>query len=365
MLKKNKILLCALLSFFTYLSAVAANAGSAEKTGRQSVTLLPATAKEIVSMGRTEKNSDGSLRFSYPGVSFWINMEGKSLVMDAQSTSDQSYLEVIVDNGEPKVIKLSSTPKSIALVSDAVVKKHSVEIIHRSETWHGIVTLKQFSTDGKFLAATHLPKRKILVLGDSVTCGEAIERVEGEQKNTHWWNPRLSYGMLSAKALNAQVQLVCMGGHGLIRTWDGKTNELNLPDYYDLTIPDQAAPIKWDQHNYEPDLIVSAIGTNDFSKDIPDREVYVKAYVQFVSKLLSEHKRAVIVLTEGAILNGEKKSALVEYLKETVKRVSDKRVQYVASTYYPGDKIDAHPTKEQHAATANDLVPPLKAIMNW
>ena len=331
----------------------------------QAVNILPATAKQIATMGRTETISDGSIRFSYPGVSLWVNFEGKSLSMDAQSSSDQSYLEIVVDKGEPKVVKLSSSLTSIRLVSEAVAKKHSVEIIHRSETWHGVIRLEQFTTDGKFLAPPKLPKRKMLVLGDSVTCGEAIDRIEGEKKNTHWWNPRLSYGMLAAQALNAQVQLVCMGGHGLIRTWDGKTNELNLPNFYQLTIPDQANPIKWYQHQYEPDLIVSAIGTNDFSKDMPDRETYVKAYVNFVSTLLSDHKHAQIVLTEGAILNGEKKAALVDYIAETVKRINNKRLHIATSNYYPGDKTDAHPTKEQHAAMAKDLVPQLKAVMGW
>jgi len=331
----------------------------------QSVNLLPATAKQVATMGRIETNGDGSVRFSYPGVSLWVNFEGKSLSVDVQSSSDQSYLEVIVDHGEPKAIKLPSALKSITLVSEAAVKKHSVEIIHRSETWHGVVTLKQFTSDGKFLAPPKLPKRKMLVLGDSVTCGEAIERVEGGKKDTSWWNPRLSYGMLTAQALNAQVQLVCMGGHGLTRTWDGKTNELNLPDYYQLTIPDQANPVKWDQTKYEPDLIVSAIGTNDFSKDTPDREAYVNAYVKFVSKLLNDHKHAQVVLTEGAILNGEKKAALADYIAETVKRVNSKRLHIATSTYYPGDKTDAHPTKEQHAAMAKDLVPQLKAVMKW
>ena len=331
----------------------------------QTVNILPATAKQVATMGRTEKASDGSIRFSYPGVSLWVNFEGKSLAMDVQSSGDQSYLEIIVDAGEPKVVKLSSSVISLRLVSEAVAKKHSVEIIHRSETWHGVIRLKQFTTDGKFLAPPRLPKRKMLVLGDSVTCGEAIDRLEGEKKNTRWWNPRLSYGMLAAQALNAQVQLVCMGGHGLIRTWDGKTNELNLPDYYQLTIPDQANPVKWDQHHYEPDVIVSAIGTNDFSKDIPDRETYVNTYVKFVSTLLSDHKHAQVVLTEGAILSGEKKAALIDYIAETVKRINNKRLHIATSTHYPGDNIDAHPTKAQHAAMAKDLVPQLKAIMGW
>ncbi len=350
---------------FTALFFSAAFTHAETKTSEMLLNSIPATDSHIASMGRIEKNSDGSARFAFPGVSFFINFEGNSLSLEAVSSGDQSYIEAIVDNGEPRIIKLSSSPQTIKLVQGDSVKKRSVEIIHRSETWHGVVTFKKLTTDGKFNTAPVLPKRKVLVLGDSVTCSEAIDRIDGGKKDTSWWNPRLSYGMLSAKTLNAQVNLVCMGGRGLIRSWNGKTDENNLPDYYQFAIPADNNPVSWDHTQYNPDLIVSAIGTNDFSSGIPDKEIYVSAYVKLLLTLLSNHKHAQIVLTEGAILNGDKKTALIDYLVEAVKRVDDKRVHIAKSTHYPGDKTDAHPTKEQHAAMAKDLAPQLKAIMKW
>jgi len=323
---------------------------------------IPATDDRITVMGRIVETNDGSARFSFPGVSFFANFEGKQLSIEAFSSSENSYLEVIVDKGEPKAIKLSNTPQVINLLSDSNSKKHSVEIIHRSETWHGVVTLSQFSSDGKFTAAPKLPKRKMMVLGDSVTCAEAIERVEGGKKDTSWWNPRLSYGMLTAKNLNAQVQLVCMGGRGLIRSWNGKTDERNLSGFYQDAIPELAP---WNQTQYHPDVIVSAIGTNDFGMGIPDRETYVSTYVKFVTQLLIDHKQAQIILIEGSILSGDKKAALTEYLAEVVKRVSDKRVHTASSTYYPGSFGDAHPDKVQHAAMAKDLTSQINAVMKW
>jgi hypothetical protein len=224
-----------------YLPTVTAQNNNAESA----LKTIPITDSQVAHMGRFEKASDGSARIGYPGVSFFVAFEGKELNLEAQSSGNQSHLEVTVDKEAPKVIKLTSSPALINLVKSDSTKKHQVAIVHRGETWHGIVTLKNLSTDGKFLAAPVLPKRKILVLGDSVTCGEAIERIPDGKKDSSWWNPGLSYGMLTAKALNAQVQLVCMGGHGLIRSWDGKTNELNLPDYYELAIADQNNPVKW------------------------------------------------------------------------------------------------------------------------
>jgi lysophospholipase L1-like esterase len=329
------------------------------------VNSIRATDVQIASMGRIAKNTDGSAQFAFPGVSFFITFEGKNLSLDALSSGGQNYIEAIVDQGAPKIIKLSASEEHITLVHDSTSKKHSVEIIHRSETWHGTVTFKKFTVDGKFLVAPRLPKRKILVLGDSVTCSEAIDRVDGGKKDSSWWNPRLSYGMLTAKALNSQVNLVCMGGRGLIRSWNGKTDEHNLPDFYQYAIATDNDPIKWDHTQYDPDLIVSAIGTNDFSSGIPERETYVNTYEKFLLTLLSNHKHAQIVLTEGAILEGDKKAALIDYLAEAVKRVDDKRVHIAKSNHYPGDKTDAHPTKEQHAAMAKALTPQVKAIMKW
>lgn len=350
---------------FLSTSFLAHNLTAETNTAESALNSIPLIDSHVTTMGRVDKTSEGSARLGYPGVSFFVAFEGKELNLMAQSSGGQSYLEVTVDKEAPKVIKLSTSSTVINLVKGDSIQKHQVAIVHRGETWHGLVTLNNLSTDGKFLAAPTLPKRKVLVLGDSVTCGEAIERVAEGKKDPSWWNPSLSYGMLTAKALNAQVQLVCMGGHGLIRSWDGKTNELNLPDYYRLTIADQSHPVNYDQNQYEPDVIVSAIGTNDFSKGIPDRETYVTAYVKFLLTVLGDHKHAQIVLTEGSILNGDSKTALTEYLHEIIKRTGDSRIHYAAANYYPGDKTDAHPTKEQHAAMAKDLVPEVKKVMRW
>ena len=327
---------------------------------------LGASDNLISRMGRAHTNQDQSQTFGFPGVTFVTEVEGSILNASLQSSGGNSWIDIIVDEEMPKTVKIGSQLTTIELFNFPESGRHRVEIIHRSENWHGNVTLKEFTLTGEgFFPAAKLPKRKILVLGDSVTCGEAIDRVAGEEKNTRWWNARESYGMLTAKALNTQVNLVCWGGRGLIRSWNGKTDEANLPDFYEFTVGDNNPAMKWDHSQYQPDLIVSAIGTNDFSPGVPDRETYVTAYVKLINKLLINHPNAHIAITEGAILNGEKKSALIEYIREAISRVNNSRVHQVTSNYYPGDTQDAHPTKEQHAAMAKDLVPQLKALMDW
>ncbi len=327
---------------------------------------INATDNRINVMGRTQQNDDGSVRFAYPGVSFLMNTDAKSLSMSASSNSGKAWLDIIVDDGDPKVIQIGQQAQRYELFRFEKAGQHKVRIINRTETWQAVTTISSFElTDGNILAAPSLPKRKMLVLGDSVTCAEMIDRVAGEKPDPRWNNARESYGMLTAQAVNAQVHLVCMGGRGLVRSWNGKTVEHNLPDFYQFSIPDDKDPVQWNHAHYDPDLIVSAIGTNDFSPGIPDRESYINTYVKLVLTLLANHKHAQIVLTDGAILNGDKKAALIDYIAETVKRVDNKRVHIATSTNYPGDKTDAHPTKEQHAAMSKDLIPQIKKVMKW
>jgi lysophospholipase L1-like esterase len=327
---------------------------------------LAASDSLITRMGRTYTNADNSRTFGFPGVTFVTEVEGTKLSVNLQSSTGNSWIDVIIDGGSPQTIKVPQQATDIELFSFPRVEKHRVEIIHRSENWHGTVTLKEFSLTGSgFFPAPTLPHRKMLVMGDSVTCGEAIDRVAGEEKNSRWWNARESYGMLTANLLNAQVQLVCWGGRGLVRSWNGKTDDKNLTDFYEFAVGDSDSNMLWKHSNYQPDLIVIAIGTNDFSPGIPAREEYVTAYVQLINKLLLNHPHAHIALTDGAILNGKKKAALIDYLRETISRVNNTRVHQLISNHYPGDTQDAHPTKEQHSAMAKDLAPQLKALMHW
>lgn len=325
--------------------------------------VIKATDARVLAMGRTDALDDGSLRFAYPGVSLQLAFEGKRLTMDAAATRDQNYLDVIVNHGPARTIRLAPEMQTITLVDEAQAGRHTVEIVNRSETWHGVASVKQFATDGQWRTPPALPDRKLLVLRDSVTCGEAIDRVPGAAKEAAWWNPRASYGMLIAQRLRAQVQLVCYGGRGLVRTWEGKTDQLNLGDFYGMAIADGTQRATWDHGRYRADLILSAIGANDFSPGIPEREQFVAAYVKLVRTLLRDHPRARIALTEGPIPSGERRAALVACIGDTVRRVNDPRVRSVASSHHAGDAVDAHPTGAQHAAMAAQLLVSLEPML--
>lgn len=321
---------------------------------------ISATDSHVSIMGRTH-TQDNKITFAYPGVSFFLNAQGSRLTATLKSTAGNSWMDVLVDDLPPRLLLIPEDTTEIVLFDNLDDKPHRVRLTHRGENWHGQITLEGFQLTGQgFLEAPKLPEKKLLVLGDSVTCGEAIDRVEGEQKTPQSWNARESYGLLTAEKLNAQVHLVCWGGRGLVRSWNGVTTDANLPEFNRFTVGDRDNHVLWDVTQYQPDFIVSAIGTNDFSQGIPDEQLYVNTYVTFLQQLLQDYPSAHILLIEGSILNGEKKSALVKYLARVVETLGSSRVHQASSNHYPGSPSDAHPTKEQHAQMADDLAAVLK-----
>jgi lysophospholipase L1-like esterase len=337
----------------------------ATTTWENSVRFIPATDARIAVIGRSATNVDNSISFAYPGVSLNFATTASELTLQIQSSSEQSFIDVELSGQPSQVVRVPADQRGVVIHTGNSGKAQTVRVTHRGETWHGMVSVSGLTLkDGELLAAPQLPERKILVLGDSVTCGEAIERQASCKKDSSWWNARFSYGMLTGEALNAQVNLVCYGGRGLVRSWNGRTDELNLPDYTELAIASAENPIAWDHNRYTPDLILSAIGTNDFSEGIPEADHYIETYLTLIKRLHTLHPNATIAVTEGAILNGEKKAALRAYLQQIAQH-SDVPVQVIPATWYPGDDCDAHPTKEQHAAMANDLAPVLRELMNW
>lgn len=347
---------------------------SASEQDRHTVN---ASDARVVVEGRVVRTGDGGLLFGYPGVSLHLRVNAASLTLLAKSTGPDSYLEYRVNSRPPQTVKLSRRLQAIPIINNPQAEEHRVTITHRSETWHGEVTIEGFEVgDGALLAPPRLPQRRLLLIGDSVTCGEGVDRPRQSaqcQKDNSWWNPRASYGLVLAERLDAQAHLICYGGRGLMRSWDGRSDQLQAPDFFDLAIPEPNRRYSWNHQQYQPDLILVSLGTNDFNPDhgpYPRKEDFVATYVEFAHKLLRVHSRAQIVITEGPMVSdqsGERrqKTTLVNYLSEVVERVDHPRLSYLPSQHYPGDDCDAHPTQDQHRAMAADWLPSLKSLLNW
>jgi lysophospholipase L1-like esterase len=342
------------------------------------VNLVPPSDPLVAVMGRGDRTDPSQLRFGYPGVTLRVRFEGAALGLRVASETGESHLAVILDGGEPRAVKLAKGESDVTLAEGLTGDSHSIDVVHRTETWKGVVTVRGFllGAGGRLLPPDPFPRRRMLFIGDSVTCGEGAgtERRGDCGKDSSWWNAYLSYGMRLARTFDAQCHLVCFGGRGVLRDWRGKSDVLNAPQFFDLAVPEDAGAPAWDHAGYVPDVVFVSLGTNDFSLSIgplPDREAFVSAYVRFLRAIRARHPAAHVFLTEGAIVSDEadpqrpQRTVLREHLVEVARRLGDGRVLVVEARHYPGDACDAHPTGEQHAAMARDLEPVIRAALGW
>ncbi len=327
-------------------------------------------------MGRVDRSESDSLRVGYPGVTLRVTFEGPRVAWRASCATSDCRVVVVTDGKPAKVIRLLQGEAEYVLAEGLAPGVHTVDVVQRTETWQGIVTVRGFvfPAEARVLAPAAWPDRRLLFIGDSVTCGEGVDRASlqpGEQSSGA--DAYGSYGMLIARALGAQCHLVCYGGRGLVRDWQGRGDSLNAPQFFHLALPEETAPVVWDHREYAPDLVFVSLGTNDFNAELgapPARQVFVGAYVEFLRVIRATYPRAKVVLTEGAIVkdesHGEKRKSLLRaYIAEVVEILAAPEVVFIPSTYYPGDLADAHPTGEEHVKMAEDFVPDLARLLGW
>jgi lysophospholipase L1-like esterase len=346
--------------------------------------LIPPNDPRIAVMGRVDTTNPTRIRIGYPGVTFRLRFEGSSIAMRASTDSANNIFAVIVDGSAPRSVRLASGENEITLADDLSAGEHSIDVVRQTETWLGVATILGFrlAPGAKLLTPNPWPQRRMLFIGDSVTCSEAMDRSpDGKYDPTAaWkkdratsWNAYQSYGMRLGRTFDAQVHLVCYGGRGLLRDYRNRRDVLNAPQFFDLAVPDETDAPAWRHSTYIPDVVVISIGTNDFTLGIPtfpDHAEWVATYVRFVYAIRAAYPSAHIVLTDGSLVNDNdparpQKTVLNSYLLEIAARVTDRRVHIFTSRHYTGDLSDGHPTAEQHAAMARDLEPAIRAAVGW
>jgi lysophospholipase L1-like esterase len=332
--------------------------------GVTTAALPAARDRPFILEGRLAELKD-RLRAGFPGVTLHAKWQGPRLLLHTAGTSDTVYLDIIVDEGAPRTVRLSRE-RQVVEVYSGPGGAHHVEIRRRGESWQGQWDLFDVEApDGRWLAPPILPARKLMFIGDSITCGEAADvRREEIHNDIALANAYLSFGKVLARHLNAQCHLIAAGGRGLMRDWEGINDDTTAPRFYERASLDEA--LNWDHRRYVPDAIGICLGTNDFSSGIPDERVFISTLVAFVEKVRRDAPNAGIVLIDSPILTDEgtpKRSALRAYLDGAARRLADPRVVRAAVAHYPGRPVNAHPVAEEHAAIAQELEPAFSRLL--
>ncbi|MDQ8204606.1 GDSL-type esterase/lipase family protein [Pelagicoccus sp. SDUM812003] len=336
------------------------------------INSFPAASPEIRYSGRVA-TEDGSAVMGFPGIETVIRFTGSSIALSGATLGQSAHFNVTLDGESLPRLDLPSGSFDVEIASGLDAKaEHELRLVRRSESWIGVARFDSvtLSESGKLLPAPPTPSRKLICIGDSITCGEKADLYGYVENGPVAWNAEKSYGWRLAKRFNAEAHLVSYGGRGLIRDWQGLSEPATGPQLFERVLPDNES-LQWNHDRFSPDLVTVCLGTNDFSQGIPEREHFVSAYVAFVRRIHEVHPNARILLISSPWFgDGDpKKEALNSYIEETIATVSADGSDYAShhffDTTYPGTKRDAHPISPQHRAMAEDISRTLSQWLGW
>ena len=231
--------------------------------------------------GRIDWTERNAPVFVFPCTSVRMRFTGDILKVYVRNKKVywENYLGCILD-GEQTKIRLPDNGKELIEIpvklSDTQITGgtcHEVLLFKRQDSCHEVTFLGFEIGEGEtVLDPPPVPQRRIEVYGDSVSAGEVSEAVDyvgkpDPEHNGQYSNSWYSYAWMTARKLGAQIHDVAQGGVALL---DG-TGWFSEPDYIGMETvwnkihynPAFGLSTDWDFTQYNPQVVVVAIGQND------------------------------------------------------------------------------------------------------
>ena len=348
-----------LLAAGTAASALAAPAVSQLKDIPSGYTQTPMSIGGRVAAVSPE--ADGAVSQQWPGVYFETRFQGDSVAF--HTGPGELILHVLVDG---KLVQTLVKPQGVYRIGGLDNSEHLVRINVATESQAGA------NRFGGFLlppGATPLPlqprTRRLEFIGDSHTVGYGNISKSRECTEAEVWattdNTR-AYGPRVADHYGADYRVNAISGRGIVRNFDGGTGD-TLPQAYPYVLFDHS--VKDTDTAWQPQVVVMALGTNDFSTPLKDvepwktrkalQEDYVQTYVAFVQSLRARYPQAQFVLwaTNGA--EGEIRAQLTKVVKQ-LQQSGETRVGFVPVDGLGMEGCHWHPSLADHQKIEDQLI---------
>ncbi len=249
----------------------------------------------------------------------------------------------------------------------------------------GVTALEALRVEGEAPALLPPPaekSRRLEFVGDSITCGDANNRV-GELVIEDGLR---TYAAHTARALDAEWNVMAISGNGVICSVLGNPL-LELPDQYLFSDKLSGNGVEWDFSRYQPDVVVVNLGTNDragvpgkfsyeeFKNGVTrafapgDPVVHHTGVKEFLQMIHAHAPAAKILWLFGAMGEG-----LTDALRESVAEFNAQQGEEIAyfqllqdSGEIPDGKANDnnHPSEAASKVYADAIGRTIRAIMHW
>lgn len=250
--------------------------------------------------------------YQWPGIYFEAAFKGTefSFVTD----DGHQNLHLTIDRQPP--IAIVAQGHQIYRVSGLRKAAHFIRIDVVSESQAGPDSFRGFAIPAsEKLLEPPLRTRQMEFIGDSHTVGygnTSPTRTCTEDQVWSTTDASQGFGALIARRYDADYQINAISGRGIVRNYNGFAGD-TMPVAYPYVLFDKKkvyADAKW-----KPEVIVIALGTNDFSTPLNPGEAwktrdqlhadYEATYLRFLRDLRARNPRAYFILWATDMANGE------------------------------------------------------------
>ncbi|MBR5377038.1 MAG: GDSL family lipase [Lachnospiraceae bacterium] len=336
--------------------------------------------------GRTAYD-DGSLWLGLSGTGIGFTFTGTKVEIDvhpdeAPASEDEGERLLLYADGEVKQDVILSGRRAQTIKAGLADGTHTIRLIKASECQHGTAKIDVIRTDSKKISPEKKGDHTIEFIGDSITCGYAVESVDTDDGFAlSQENVTKTYAFRTAEHFNADASFVAYSGYGVISGYTSNPSKRDdgrqMKDFYERTGHCSAKMdgksidrIKW-EFREDPELIVINLGTNDsfyFEDDAKKRDEFVEGYVNLLKLVHEKNPSSYILVADGFYgkdIHELTKRAAKEYAKETKdERISSYLLRPVDKKK-DGEAGDGHPTQVSHDKAVPGLVFKIVQVMGW
>lgn len=367
-MSKQLVIIPSILTITLMLSACMSSKLLPEEAGR---SLIRPDNPGITYLGRWDYSQPHSPRCAWSAAGMALQFEGPDLEiwLDAIPTTAEArrmkyicYFAYSLDGGPWQSFEVSRSNFRHVIASGLADTPHTLVIRKLTEaSIGGTAAFKgiYLASGKKLLPPPATADKKILFIGDSITCGYGVLGDSATCNFSPETEHALStYAAYTAQALRADFHVVAISGIGIYRNYDSAKKRL-MPDHFPYTLP-FGKKQKWPINTWTPDIICINLGTNDFAKGIPDQTAFTTPFLAFIAQLREWYPESALVLLSSPMLSGKAGTthkAYLDHIVQTMQRDGAKALYRCnLSEQGPlGFGCDYHPNQAQQELNGREL----------
>lgn len=311
--------------------------------------------------GRAVIESDGSIRFGWPGVYFDGRFRGTGLKIVLRNGSDR--LRLLIDGIEKA--RFERTGRIETRIDGLADGEHHFRLEKLAESQADSSVLIGFYAinGGKPLPPPGGDARKIEFIGDSHTVGygnTSPVRTCTQAEIRATTDTQQAFGPLVARHFGADYRINAYSGFGVVRNYGGSSPGESMPGRYSRLIPGDPALVEQGTGTWHPQIIVINLGTNDFSTPLHAgerwsdqaalRADYRASYIAFARRLMADQPQARLILMAADSFAND-----VDQVAATLRQVTSGRVSTLRFSGLDLGACDWHPSLKDHRLLADLL----------